>query len=556
MIALSLLFVLLMNQNAFANCVPARETVKFNHEGHYHRVHPSGNYVLYTAGKQSVIVDISDRSNPKSINTPMREEAYPVEAAGGGWDYIAAPKDGGSHGIVGGTDYYSFDQLLNPPADASRQQAKPVYTDPNHGQYYLSSAELSGSTKKVKTVRTLLYSDQSYRDYKMEHSPSGEMISVAKSPRKILCGNILPKDGKSPEIHAAYNAKKEEMKSQYDKAEKEAKSRSAPQAELDKLKTEFRSTLDKMDNDFYGPQYKLLKEKYFELEEKHKQVEAQVNNSAEIQSVRKKTSEAEEELRLANDRLTKDSQIAKIRAQHEQLAKKYQEQTGAEQEKTRLQLVELVQQFTTTYSSVQEKSGIDKAYAKLKMQKKAEAEFAKTSSLLQLEEKLNLEKQDVAVKTYAFTARLQLINPIQSKDGAYVAGLVANKLEVFKVKPNGDCESVAKTDYRGSKVSFSYPEAGKLPQITFTTEGGAATGYDKSAYVYDLKSKVSKKVSTDQDEEPYYPGFTRDGRIIFKTKEGFSIVDPNQMGDKTNKCIPSSSASGKNSSEKTQKARQ
>lgn len=186
-----------------AKCVPARLVVDYPEDleniGLYHRVHPSGNYILAskaTAGSTENRVAIIDLTNKdpsgkiiaKTIFTPMIDETYPVE---GTWTLLASPRH------MDGMRYYKFSDILS-----QQDKAEPVTNDSGHSQWYHSSAELPGSTPSVLQFRTMLYG-QPFRDYTLTFDKSGKLIDKATSETKDACKNlgiildspILSKDG-------------------------------------------------------------------------------------------------------------------------------------------------------------------------------------------------------------------------------------------------------------------------------------------------------------------------------------------------------------------------
>jgi hypothetical protein len=192
--------VLTFNQ-AFAACIPARVEVDYPEDapsvGMYHRVHPSGNYVLGSgifSGETGVgIIDLTAKDadgniTAKAIQTPMINETYPVE---GNWSHLASPLHND------GMRYYKFDEILD-----KKKDAKPVMNDPDHNNWYHSAAELPGSTPENFKFRTMLYGN-SYRDYELSYKKDGKLKDSTESKTKYACQNltsslnspILSKDG-------------------------------------------------------------------------------------------------------------------------------------------------------------------------------------------------------------------------------------------------------------------------------------------------------------------------------------------------------------------------
>lgn len=192
--------VLTFNQ-AFAACIPARVEVDYPEDapsvGMYHRVHPSGGYILGSGiykGESGVgIIDISAKDADgkivaRAIKTPMINETYPVE---GSWSHLASPLHND------GMRYYKFDDIL-----LKKQSADPVMNDPDHSNWYHSAAELPGSSKENFKFRTMLYGNE-YRDYQISYDKDGKLKGSSGTKTKMACLNltngldspILSKDG-------------------------------------------------------------------------------------------------------------------------------------------------------------------------------------------------------------------------------------------------------------------------------------------------------------------------------------------------------------------------
>jgi hypothetical protein len=198
---LIIIFSIMFSLNLFAECVPAITEVKLPSDintGMYHRVHPSGNYILVSAsggyGSSVSLVDISatddeGKSKAKAYITPMKDEAYPVE---GSWKLFASPYHSD------GMRYYDFKGVL-----ANEKNATPVFNDSSHNQFYHSSAELPGSNESVLKFRTLLWLGSSCADYEVSYNADGSVKSTTKGKSYELCKNlgktlnnpILSKDG-------------------------------------------------------------------------------------------------------------------------------------------------------------------------------------------------------------------------------------------------------------------------------------------------------------------------------------------------------------------------
>lgn len=523
---------------AYGDCLPARETVYAPHEGHYHRIHPSGNYFIYSKDKNITLVDITDRKDPRYVVTKMREETYPVEAASGGWDLIASPIEGGSQGPKGGMEYYKFQDFIDQLNEGKTHQ-KPAFTDPNHGEFYHSTAELPGSTATSKKIRTLLYSNQAYREYDVKISPDGDVTSLNKSEVKFLCPDVLQKFNLPPKKRQEFYEESDKIQRPYLERIAEL-TKQKKHAEATLLTEELENALKPVRNKFYGPAYEELTKKDEALKAQYQKASEKLETSPDYKKIKTENEEAKQNLKAAELLIQNDTEIKekveilqklvetplpkdpeevkKIKAFHEATAKEIQER------------VEKVSQ-ELGYSEIQ------KAYEASEKKRK---DFVKTSPLTRELDEIGKELQDVGSIIWAYKLQRPIQNPVLSKDGTHFAALIGSKVEVFKILPDGKCESVAKTDFRGSKVSFSYPKPGESLKITFTVEGGPTNDYKRTAYVYDLGSQTSKIISTPEDENPYYPGFTLDGRVIFKTDTGVSIVDPNQVNGNSGQCISDS----------------
>ena len=147
----------------------------------YIRVHPTGNYVLYSTGSYGnpgvEIADLTETASgtgqikPRIISTPLYNEAYPCE---GSWTLISSCQE--ANGMV----YYNFKDILE-----SAEKAKPVFNDKDHDQYYQSCAEFPGSTPEQLRFRMLLYGKSS-RIYTLNKGQP----SAVFGPKKDICSNI------------------------------------------------------------------------------------------------------------------------------------------------------------------------------------------------------------------------------------------------------------------------------------------------------------------------------------------------------------------------------
>lgn len=444
---------------AHAACVPARESVNYPHFGQYHRVHPTGNYMLVTHGGMASLVDISNRRQPATIRTPMLNETYPVEGASGGWDLLASPYD------TGYMRYYQMKDLL-----AQRERATDVYRDAENNEYYHSSAELPGSTASVRKVRTLLYGKR-YRDYTMRKDAAGNFTQVEPGPAgKMICQEFSDsKRGKDQALTPADAAKEAELKRQKNEIENRIKPLQARIAELNRLSIQNQSSPD-------YPRW-----------------------------VEEKRNLLDEEFRLGMQYTTFSEQLKQYRYGSRYIA-----------------LRKLTEELNTKFQAATSDRERGKIATEIE-RASAQAEGLKDDQV-----------------------EINFANPVLSKDGTLVAAAGANQIAVFRILDNGKCERLTQTKYSGGKVSFSYPEAGKLPKITFSADSGPSGSNRGGVYVMDLNTQKSTFVAKvgGQGDVGRYPGFTRDGRVIYGTSEGFEIVDPNQVGGSRASCIQQSRTQG------------
>lgn len=187
---------------AYGACVPAKVVVEYPENapspGMYHRVHPSGNYVMASGVTNSyeygvAIIDLTKKDaagkiQAKLVKTPMINETYPVE---GSWSHLASPLHND------GMRYYKFSEVLE-----KEDKADPVMNDKRHSNWYHSAAELPGSTPTKYKFRTMLYGEQ-YRDYTIEYNQNGKVTKTENTDTMNACRNltgaldspILSKDG-------------------------------------------------------------------------------------------------------------------------------------------------------------------------------------------------------------------------------------------------------------------------------------------------------------------------------------------------------------------------
>ncbi len=155
--------------------------------------------------------------------------------------------------------------------------------------------------------------------------------------------------------------------------------------------------------------------------------------------------------------------------------------------------------------------------------------------------------------------------PILSKDGLYVGGIAhsaklkgpfSQTLQIFRI--DGEkCVPVSDAGFATSKPSFAYPEKDKAPKLVFTGETlepafvvpiSNRIGDRTAAYIFDSGTGRTVKISQ-PGESPQYPGFTRDGRVIYaglqNGRKGFYVVDPGQVENGLGACVKSETSGPK-----------
>jgi hypothetical protein len=123
-----------------------------------------------------------------------------------------------------------------------------------------------------------------------------------------------------------------------------------------------------------------------------------------------------------------------------------------------------------------------------------------------------------------------LENPILSKDGTEVGGVWQGTTRVFKVNKDGTCKQTVDLGFQASKINFSYPENGKARFITFTGSGEVSKSGKRppgflqtNAYILDRESGEVQMLNDDPNQVVVgYPGFTRDGQVLFAAQEKVS----------------------------------
>ena len=90
-----------------------------------------------------------------------------------------------------------------------------------------------------------------------------------------------------------------------------------------------------MDSEFYGPKYSKLVEDYKVANAKYDLLTKQIEQAADIQKVNRQTTEAQEEVKKANDKLNNDPQVLELQAEYNQLVSKLSETRGEKREEIR-----------------------------------------------------------------------------------------------------------------------------------------------------------------------------------------------------------------------------
>ncbi len=528
---LTLIQIFLPHSVLASVCPVPREVIDYPHAGMYHRIHPSGNFFLFTEKGRAVIVDVTDRKNPTRIISPLQDESYPVEAADGGWRMIASPVNGGARGPQGGMSFYGFNDLVS-----KQNRAKASFTDENFGQWYHSVAELPGSDQKNKKIRMLLFTDLLYKDYDVKMVDEQTIDKANSTEPKRLCHNIFGKPIKTFEQQQAFARGRREISQLEAEISKlilngdDSGHVAIKQEQIQKRRIEVNTAM-------YGDEYAQNELQIEALEEQFDAVDKQMRRESSIANARTRLSEAENQRDLLERvRVRQDPAVIAVAQRAAQILQRFQ---AARDPNTQRQLFLEYEEAFTELAVVQGRvrdtvlAGVNSRIE----QARAEFEVAQSKSpFFQDFSRLTRELRERRAISRRLRDGLNLQNPSLSKDGTFVAGLVEGTIRVYKINDNGTCEQVADTKHRGSKVSFSYPEKGKLPKITYTAEGGPSGNFQTRAFVYDLETSVTSIISTDNDRNPYYPGFTRDGRVMFKTSTGMTLVDPSQVNGNSPQC--------------------
>ena len=446
-----------------AACVPPKENIEIRHSGQYHRMHPSGNYFIYTSGNSANLVDITDRSKPKDLRTDLKLETYPVESANGGWSLLASPLSAGGQGM----NFFNFNDVLN----GQQGQVKPVYKDQQFGEWYHSTAELPGSTVDNKKVRMLLYSNRRFKDYNMKIGSNGAVDSATTLQTGQICDNIFKPFLKTEEQKTKYLLNRDAIN------RLEIQLRNLTGDEAKELSKQISQARLNAEGEYYGPEYVENRKKRLEITNKIDELNSVVVNGTSSKDLEARRSE-----------ISQIYQNSRNNTEREQLAKEYNE--------------------------------IEVKLRTLRLNNPNVKRINELSS----------EAQVLDNDLWIIKDGKQFANPVLSKDGTLVAGLVGSKLEVYKIKDDNSCELVGKPEHRASKVSFSYPEKGKLPKIVYTAES-ASSDFNRKVITYDLEKKITTVISSNEDKGAYYPGFTKDGRVMYKIDTGISIVDPEQINN-------------------------
>lgn len=139
-----------------------------------------------------------------------------------------------------------------------------------------------------------------------------------------------------------------------------------------------------------------------------------------------------------------------------------------------------------------------------------------------------VESTEIYKEYQALTSQLNLVleNPILSKDGREIGGLQNGKITIFNFENNGQCQIEEQLPFRGSKINFTYPVKGKKGQIAFLGDHFQVGQTQNNIYIYDRDLKKTFLVGQLNGHNMSYPGFTKDGRLIYlnMNKEGKSTI--------------------------------
>ncbi len=110
--------------------------------------------------------------------------------------------------------------------------------------------------------------------------------------------------------------------------------------------------------------------------------------------------------------------------------------------------------------------------------------------------------------------------PILSKNGQEVAGSRDGEtISIYRIQNDGNCQLVENLNTGGSKVNFSYPRSGRRGALTFSRTGPSPNppyNHENAVFVYDRDRRQLIRISQSDELEGRYPGFTRDGRVIYR----------------------------------------
>lgn len=527
---------------AMADCIPARQVIPFIHSGHYTRVHSTGDYFIYTSGGRNpnglkgevMVVDIRDPNNPKVFETLWKAETFLVESAQGTTDLVASPNYS-----VRGTfanavmEFYSFNDVV-----ANKQQ-RLIFADKEFGEYYHSSAVLPESSPQRKIVRTLLYSGMKYREHEFEMGSDGRVVSTTVAKTGKLCSNVFgtppPPSTETAKAYEEQLKQNEPLYKEIGKIEKVIFARNSSPEEVSVGKTKREEIYEQIrknklaaDIILFGPRYGELMVEIGRLKSDEEKLERVfLEESKGYQANLNKATKALREIRFE---IADTDAYIKLR---EQSAQAIGPQKGKYLEAMKSMLM-----------------GSARYREALESREKARSEyfsFQDSSDSYRAWKSNSAQLEEANSEMWTIRGGRQISNPVLSKDGQFVAGLVGSKIELYSIGSNGDCKKEGSTGVRGSKVSFSYPEPGKLPKVAFVGEGGASDRFGRGVHIYDFETKNLKVITgdpADGNSGRYYPGFTKDGRVLYSDETGMVMVDPNQSDGATANCIKKSVSDG------------
>lgn len=199
--------VFLFSGVSIANiCVPAREVIDYPNnmsQGRYYRFSPDGNKVIVSGsvdGEGEIgVINITNQNGTKvavAHASNMANETYPVEGMRRNGVHetalLASPYDDS----VGGMGYYIGNENSDRNVFNKGATGAAIFVDKEHDQYYHSTAASSEVNGTTDTFRTMLWSDQRMKDYKILRDNSGEITGIeATSETYNPCTNLSSMEG-------------------------------------------------------------------------------------------------------------------------------------------------------------------------------------------------------------------------------------------------------------------------------------------------------------------------------------------------------------------------